>query len=132
MIVKLIGKRERKAAVELSINDLLVLTGSAKRFLANPDVATAEHTVAAEAFTLLEAELLGELRDEGFADPVFIAECLNSQVQDVLDALAILNNKRKELRASPTAYYSPKVLSFNENYQPPLTWPSDNPSSDAP
>lgn len=125
MLVKLIGKRERKAAIELSTDDLLLLVGGAKRRLANPDRTPAEHQVAAEALGLLQAELLAALKAEGFADPHFIVECLTPNVNATLDALSELHLKRKELRDSPTAYFSSGALRFVPDQTAEYKWPSD-------
>lgn len=57
---------------------------------------------------------------------------VRQRVEAVIDYAFVVEgiDRLKELRATPLAYYSPKVLRFAD-YQPPLTYAPHNPSRDA-
>lgn len=131
MTIQVIRARKRLVLPKPAIIDILLLIGDHERQLLDPDKTVSEHALASEALRLLTDKLHNEMTVAGFADPVFIKECVAQEVNAVLDARKSLSDKLKQLRASPTAYYSAQALRFDENYKPPLTWPSDNPSSDA-
>lgn len=71
-----------------------------------------------------------QLSAEGWADPVAARELVANEVAAFIEAKAALVKRLKDLRATPIAYYSPKVLRFAD-YQPPLTYAPHNLSRDA-